>query len=210
MRSFGAYYLGVILRPRRSFDALVHDQRALRFGFYAIGLNAIAYTLVYVFLTIGGGAPSAFVPWLAIPAEDYYFYNRYLLAPSMFAAWLLAAAVAQLASRGLGGAGRFEDLLAVFGFGIGVASLASLAHDLPDTFLGAVGLLDLRAYEVALNSPTVWRAILLTLYGLSGVWFLVLFPKGVAAAQGLSAPRSILVGALAYAAYQGVFVIFNR
>ena len=54
--------------------------------------------------------------WLAIPAEEYYRWNLYLLPPSMFAGWLLASAVVQLASRPLGGVGRFEDTVAALGF----------------------------------------------------------------------------------------------
>jgi hypothetical protein len=63
---------------------------------------------------------------------------------------------------------------------------------------------------VALNSPTMWRTILWILYGLSLIWFLVLFPKGVGAAPRLRRSPAILVGVLAYLMYQGVFMIFNR
>lgn len=190
--------------------ALAEDDRRLGLGAKALALNAFLYTLVYVFLTIGKGAPSVFTPFLAIPKETYYHYNRFMLAPSMFLAWIAAAGVAQLLSRPLGGKGRFEDNLAVFGFATIVPSLASLLHDLPDSLLGALGLLDLRAYEVTLNSPTVWRGILLTLYGLSILWFLVLYPLGLAAAQRLRPTAAILAGVPAYLAYQGIFVIFNR
>ena len=183
---------------------------ALRFGAYALAINVLFYTLVYVFLTIGGGAPSAFKPFLAIPAERYYFYNRFFLAPSMVGCWILAAGVGQLLSRPFGGKGTFEDTLSVLGFAIGIASLASLLHDLPDTFLGAIGVLDLKAYEVALNSPTIWRTILWILYGGSMVLFLYLFPKAIAAAQRIKPLPAVLVGVVAFATYQGVFVIFNR
>ncbi len=128
----------------------------------------------------------------------------------MFGCWILAAGTAQLLSRLFSGKGSFEDTLSVFGFGISIASLASLLHDFPDTFLGAIGVLNLREYEVALNSPTIWRAILLTLYGLSVVWFLFLFPKGIGAAQRIKRGQAVLVGVVAYFVYQGVFVIFNR
>jgi hypothetical protein len=95
-------------------------------------------------------------------------------------------------------------------FAISIACLASLAHDLPDSFLGAIGLLNQRAYEVALNSPTIWRTILLTLYGLSILWFIVLFPKAIGAAQRIRRGPGVFVGVLAYLVYQFVFVIFNR
>jgi hypothetical protein len=210
LKSFKDYYLGVIFRPARTFEALLADERRLKFGLLALLIGVVLYTLVYVFLTIGGGAPSSFTPWLAIPKEVYYYYNRFFLAPSMFMGWILAAGVAQLLSRPFGGKGSFEDTLSVFGFGISIASLVSLTHDLPDTFLGAIGLLNLKEYEVALNSPTIWRTILWILYSLYFILFFVLFPKGVGAAQRLRSGPAVLVGLLAALVYLVVFVIFNR
>ena len=64
MNSLGSYYLGSRLRPRRTFDALLADPRRLRFGLLAVAINAVLYPLVYVFLTMRGGAPSTFTPWL--------------------------------------------------------------------------------------------------------------------------------------------------
>jgi hypothetical protein len=210
MRAFASYYLGTILRPRRTFDALMTDPRRLTYGALAVALSAVLYSLVYIFLTLGGGAPSSFTPWLAIPKDVYYFYNRFFLAPSIFLGWILAAGVAHLLSKPFGGRGAFEDTLSALGFGISVACLPALLHDLPDSFLGAIGVLDLRAYEVALNSPTIWRTILLTLYTLYAIWFLVLFPKGVGAAQRIGRGPALLVGVVAFVVYQGFFLIFNR
>jgi hypothetical protein len=186
------------------------DPRRLRFGLLALTINAVLYTLVYFFLSAGNGAPSTFKPWLAIPSEVYFDYNRFILAPSMFASWILAAGVAQLLSRAFSGNGCFEDNLSVFGFAIGIASLASLLHDLPNTFLGALGVINTREYEVALNSPTIWRTILWILWGLYLLLFLILFPKGIGAAQRIRRRQAIFVGVLAFIVYQGVFLIFNR
>jgi len=210
LKSFKDYYFGTILRPRRTFEALMADPRRLKFGLFALLINAFLYTLVYVFLSLRGGAPSTFTLWLAIPKDVYYFYNQFFLAPSMFLCWIAAAGVAQLLSRPFSGKGSFEDTLSVLGFGISIACLASLLHDLPDTFLGAIGLLDLRAYEVALNSPTIWRTILWFFYILSAVLFVVLFPIGIRAAQRLKRGPAILVGIPAFIVYQFIFLIFNR
>ena len=209
-REFWGYYLGTITRPRRTFDALIADDRRLRFGLIALALNAFLYNLVYIFLSAGGGAPSSFAPWLAISREDYYFYNQFWVAPSMFAACILAAGVAQLLSRPFGGRGSFEKTLSTFGFATAIACIASLLHDLPDSFMIVIGVLDPRWYEEQLNSATIWRVILLTLYGLSILWFCVLFPKGVGAAQRLRTGPAVAVGLSAYVVYQFVFVIFNR
>jgi len=210
MSSFKDYYLGTLLRPRRTFDALMADERRLRFGLLAIAINAVLYTFVYVFLTIGGGAPSGLQPWLAIPTDVYYSYERFMLAPSMFGCWILSAGVAHLLSKLFSGKGSFEDTLSAFGFAITIASLISLLHDLPETFLGAVGLIDLRWYEAAVNAPTIWRIVLWIFYGPSIVVFFILFPKAVGASQRLKPAPAILIGVLAYLVYQFVFVIFNR
>jgi hypothetical protein len=210
LKSFKDYYFGTIFRPRRTFEALMADSRRLKFGLIALLLNTFLYTLVYVFLTKAGGAPSSFTPFLAIPKDVYYFYDQFILAPSMFLCWIAAAGTAQLLSHLVSGKGSFEDTLSVLGFAISIACLASLLHDLPDSFLGAVGLLDQQAYELALNSPTIWRTILWFLYGLSAVLFVVLFPTGIRAAQRIKLRPAILVGIPAFIVYQFIFLIFNR
>jgi hypothetical protein len=205
-----AYYIGSLLRRRRTFDRLLTDPRRLQLGALAVAVSAALYTLVYVFLTIGGGAPSAFKPFLAIPVDLYYSYNRFIVAPSMFRCWILAAGVAQLLSHPFSGKGTFEDMLSTLSFAIAIALLVSMLHDLPESFLGAVGLLDFRWYEAAVNSPTVWRVVLWFFYGGSILVFLVLFPKAVGAAARLPRGPAILIGVLSYLLYQGVFLVFNR
>lgn len=189
---------------------LLEDDRRLRFGFIAIMINMILYTWVYVNLTIGGGAPSSFTPWLAIPKEQYYFYDRFLLAPSMFICWLSSAAFIQLTSKLFGGKGTFEDTVSVLGFAIGLSCLASLLHDFPDSLLGALGILDLKEYEIVLNSPTVWRTILWICYGSSFVLFVILFWKTVQVVQKLRPLRSFLIGLFGFVLYQTLFLVFNR
>lgn len=208
--SFKDYLVGTLIQPRRTYALLLHDERRLKFGLAAITINAVVYTLVYVFLTIGGGAPSSFTPWLAIPKDMYYFYNRFWLAPSMFGCWILAAGVAHLLSRFLSGEGSFEDTLSVFGFGITIATFFSALHDFTDSFLGAIGLLDLRWYEVTLNSPTIWRTILLTLYGIALLMLLAQLILGVRSVQKIKLRHALWIGSFAAVVYQVLFMVFNR
>jgi hypothetical protein len=208
--TFGQYYRGVLLRPTATLTALMTDERRLRFGATALGIGLFLYTWVYVNLTIGGGAPSAFEPWLAIPKDIYYFYNQFMLAPSMVAGWILAAGIVQLASKMFGGRGSFEETLSCLGFAISISCFASLAHDLPDTFLGAIGLLDLREYEVALNSPTIWRTILWICYGTYFVLFFFLFWKVTQVVQKIRPVPAFLIGSGAFIAYQTLYLVFNR
>lgn len=208
--SFKDYLFGTILHPRRTFTLLLSDERRLKFGTAAILINAIVYTFVYIFLTMGGGAPSSFAPWLAVPKDVYYFYNRFWLAPSMLGGWILAAGVAHLLSRLVSGKGSFEDTLSVFGIGITIATFISALHDVPDSFLGAIGLLDLKWYEVALNSPTIWRTILLTLYGIALLVLVIQLIFGTAVVQKIKRRHALWIGFTAAVVYQVVFLVFNR
>jgi hypothetical protein len=63
---------GTLHHPRRTFDRLLQDERRLKFGFFAMLLTATVYIFVYIFLTMAGGAPSSFEPFLAVPKEVYY------------------------------------------------------------------------------------------------------------------------------------------
>lgn len=208
--SFKDYYVGTIVRPRETFDALMADDRRLRYGIIALAINAQLYTLVYVFLSSGGAVPASMKPWLAIPAASYYHFNEFFLAPSMFICWILGAGVAQLLSRAASGIGSFEDMLGVLGFGISIACLPALLVDLPVSFLGAVGALNLSQVEGTLNSPGLWHEVAMLLYSLSITWSAVLFYIGIRAVQRIGRGASIIVGAFAYLAYEVVFVVFNR
>jgi hypothetical protein len=210
LRSFGDYYLGVFLKPRQTFDALMSDNRRLMFATLAVLIPAALYTLFYFMASAAGGAPSTFKPWLAIPSEVYYQYDRFFLAPSMLMSWIMAAAVAQLLSRLFSGKGSFEDNLSVFGFGISVASWSLLVHDLTDGFLGFIGVINMQAYELALNTPTTWRTIFWCLSAVYFVWYPLLFSKGIGASQRMRRGPAIFVGITAFIVYQFVFLIFNR
>jgi hypothetical protein len=208
--SFIHYLFGTLLHPRRTFDRLLQDERRLKFGFYAMLISVVTYTLVYIFLTMGGGAPSSFTPWLAVPKDVYYYYTRFWLAPSMLGCWILSAGVAYLLSRLVSGKGSYDDTLGVFGFGITMATFFSALHDLPDSFLGGIGLLDLRWYEVQLNTPTIWRTILYTLYGIAIILLFVYLIIGVAKAQKIKFVHALWIGFISAMAYQVVFLVFNR
>ncbi len=208
--SFLAHYGRIALRPRAGFHALLGDPRRLRWGALALLSTALLYTLVYVFLVLGRGRPTVFHPFLAIDPEQYYQWNVWFVAPSMVMCWLVASSVAQLLARGLGGRGSFEDTAAVVGMGTSIASWWTLGHDLVTTFLGATGVIDQRAYEDAMSSPTVFRTMLWGLMAAYLVAFVALYACGVRMAHQLSRARALVVGAVGFAVYQGVFVIFNR
>jgi hypothetical protein len=208
--SFGSLYTRTFLRPAAALSAVAQHPRGLQLGAIAVAITAALYTAIYFFLAHNDGRPTVFTPWLAIPAEDYYRYNFWLNAPSILLAWVAASGFTQLAARALGGRGSFEQTLAVLGFGLSVATWWTGLHDLITTFLGFVGVIDQRAYEDAMSSPTPARTLLWVLMLGYLVWFVMLFSKGVSAVHRLSLPRSLAAGTLGFGIYQLVFLIFNR
>lgn len=207
-RTFSAYYKDAAIRPRAAFHGIVQDPKGMLFGFFAVLISATLYTLVYVFLIFGGGQP--FKPLLPIPLEEYYRYNVFFCAPSMFLGWMLASGLVHLLSRPFSSSGTFTQTMSVLGFGISIASWTTGIHDLTTSFLGAVRIIDQHEYEIALNTPTVWRTLLWIQMTAYLVWFLFLFSLGVKTVYGFNWGKAFLAGLFAFVVYQGFFLIFNR
>ena len=165
---------------------------------------------MYVMLYLGHGAPSTFTPWLNIPKEQYYFYNMFLVAPSMILAWFAAAAYVQVVSRALGGNGTFEATLALLGLSISVAMWTTLLHDLTMSFLSATQIIDARQHEIAMNTPTVWRTILWVCFAAYFFAFTALFYKTVRVVHKSGRIASFLIGFSGFLLFQVIFLIFNR
>jgi len=67
MTKFLKTYLQTFVNPKKTFEGLLTHEKYFSLGFVYILIPIIAYTLMYIFLTIGNGAPSVLTPWLNIP-----------------------------------------------------------------------------------------------------------------------------------------------
>ncbi len=200
----------MFLHPNRAFDSILKHNYFLRYGLIALLIPAVGYTLFYAMAYSAGGAPSTFKPWLALPIEKYFFYDIFLTVPGYFISFLVAGGVVHLVSKLFNGKGSYEATLTVLGFGIGVASWSAMIHDLPDAILGFVGMIDMKAYEQALNSPTIWRTIWMILYGGYFIWFPILFAKGISLSQKIPIMNAIPIAITGFISFQTVLLIFIR
>jgi len=207
---FWSYYKGVFLRPAATMRELVSDGRKLKFGVYAILIPAIGYTLFYFMAWKAGGSPSTFKPWLAIPIEKYFFWDLFLTIPAYFVSILLSTSVLYLLSKLMGGSGSWDDTFSVLALSAGVATWSTMLHDLTDSLLGFIGIINMKHYELLLNTPTFWRALLWTLFLIYFAWFFVLFIKGIKESQKLSWFKSVIVGILGVVVYQVMLLVFIR
>ncbi len=210
MESFIATYLRTIYKPRKVFEQLITKDRLLRYGLIYITIPIVFYTVMYIFLTIADGAPSTLTPWLNISKENYYSINRFLLAPSMLICWVTATSFIQISSRLLGGTGTFEQTLSAIALSISIAMWGGLIHDLPMSFLSAVGIIDAKQHEIDMNSPTIFRTLLWICYSIYLIAFFVLFSLAVRVAHKLNWLKSIVLGSLAFIIFQLIFLVFNR
>lgn len=207
---FYSAYFRMFYKPQSTFRWVFENNLGLRYGFFAILVPAIGYTLFYIMAWYAGGSPSTFKPWLSLPIEHYFKYDIFLTLPGYYLSWIGASATVYLISRLLGGPASFDHMLAVIGFGIGIATWSSMLHDLTDAFLSTIGVIDMREYEKLLNGPTFWRGLLLTLYVLYFIWFMTLFTLGIRVAQRFSFLKSAVIALIGLAVFQIILLLFIR
>lgn len=208
MSTFFTLYASTFLKPETTFKRLVGEDRKIYLGLTAVLITAFLYSFVYFFLILGGGLP--FKPWLAIPLESYYRYNLLLCAPTMILGWILAAGTVHTATRLVTTNGSFDKILSCFGFGLGISSWTTGIHDFVTSLLGAIQVIDQREYEMALNSPTIWRAFLWIQMAAYLIAFILLFSKSVRVVYKMNVWQSILFGTFGFLIYQLFFLVFNR
>lgn len=207
---FFRLYFGLMIHPSKYFPQLLINDHKLRYGLQAFLIPSLGYTLFYVMAWKAGGAPSAFKPWLAIPMEEYFKYGILLALPGYFISWITAAGTVHLLSRAFGSRSDFNNTLVVLGFGIGIVTWSSLAHDLIDAFLALTGVIQMSEYERMLNEPTFWRYLLFTLYIIYFIWFIALFFKGLRNVHRLKAGHLYLMSVTGLIVFQSVLLIFIR
>jgi hypothetical protein len=77
--SFISLYISMFTKPAKTFEQLLSSGNKLSYGFYAILVPAVGYTLFYLMAWNAGGSPSTFMPWLNLPVEKYFMYDIFLV-----------------------------------------------------------------------------------------------------------------------------------
>lgn len=210
MKTLISDYFQTVYKPQKTFQEMIIKDNLYKRSLVFISIPIVCYSLMYIFLTIANGAPSTLTPWLNISKENYYSINRFLLAPSMIICWFTATSFIQVVSRLLGGTGTFEQTLSTISLRISIAMWGALIHDLPMSFLSAVGVIDANQHEIAMNSPTIFRTILWICYSIYFIAFFILFPISVRVVHKINWIKSITIGSSAFIIFQTIFLIFNR
>ena len=119
---------------------MLADPHHLRYGTQAVFLIAIFYTFTVIGLTVNH-ASVATPPVIAIPVQDYYFWQSFFTLPVFVFAWILAAGLAHLLSKFFMGSGTFEGTVAVLGFALWLLGFVTWSVETVITVLTLVGVM---------------------------------------------------------------------
>lgn len=194
--------------PKRFARNLTTDPKAVQTGFRNVLAVAILYEAAILLWALG--ADGVTLPaFLRIPEEQYYFYELVFLIPLFFLTWLLAASIAYVASKALGGRGSFDPLLGGFGVAIAISAYFTLIPDYIQGVLWTSGWVPFREYQELTGSGIlhviVWAYMLA--YTLC---HLILYGITVSQTQNLSRTRSAVVALVSFLGSFAVWITFAR
>ena len=102
-----------IYRPVSGIQLLISNHKKLNYAITIFLFLGIIYT-ISVQLAYSRGLGAAVDPFLKIPAEDYYHYQRYWQIVFFFITTILFAGIVRLLSEIIKGEGNFINLFCLF------------------------------------------------------------------------------------------------
>ncbi len=192
-KKFWSYCWGTIACPRGTFKYTTGEGNKVAYGFAAVMVLSILYS-VSVLIGYGKGlSPVGYEPFLRIPAESYYLWQTFFTIPVGLIGWILFVGSAQLLSRTLGGQGTFEDSLAVLGF--------PFILMLP---FGWFPEMMVMSFAPEWWGTPAWGTTDLVLVGVSTLWFLIASAIALRQAQNLSLSRAVFAALVSLVPVMGV------
>jgi hypothetical protein len=180
---------------------------AVAYGLLAVA--AVGYSIVAWVLSLARALPMP-DPYLRIPDAAYFHWGAFFYAPVILTAWLLAAGVMHLVSRGLRGTPGFDELLRATAFATGLGTLGTLVPDLVTSPLRALGVIDEHVWEDSILRHGGWFTFTwVTVVVYLGL-FLVAYPLAVRQATRLAGWRAAATGVIGFIVFQGFEYVFIR
>ena len=66
-KKFWSLYIRMFYKPKSTFEVVFESEKALKFGFFAILIPTIGYTLFYIMALFAGGSPSTWTSGRSFP-----------------------------------------------------------------------------------------------------------------------------------------------
>jgi len=208
-RGFLHYLGGTVVAPRRTFAELADDPHAVRRGFEAILLIGALYTLTVAGLAYSNTAAFA-PPAIALPRATYYRYEVFFALLVTALGWILAAGIAHLAARPLGGTGTFEATLATLGFAFTLANFVTWIPETVGTVLNLTGTVPTAEWIRISSEPGFWYWFAQLYQWVAVAWMVFLAIVAVWQAEKLRLWQGALAGLVSVVTFMAGMLVFIR
>lgn len=204
MKLFG-YSLRIAYQPIQTIEALLQDRQRVAYAAISLLLLGLLYTITVV-IGYSRGFGAVTTPLLAIPAEEYYYWEAFFMIPVYFVAVILFAGIGRILALWLGGKGSFDDIFAIFALAFLLPTLLFLW--LPETalivFFPDQRLTPLGGFELLPLWVDIARQIL------GGAWPVIVAIVGIKISQRLNWVQSIGIATLATIPTVAMILVFIR
>jgi hypothetical protein len=194
--------------PVKSMRRLLEEPRPARRAAQAVLAVGILYALTSVALAAAGAVPLA-PAFLKLRAENYYFWQMFLIIPVILLAWILVSGVVRLLLRKEPGCASFDRTAALTGVALAVSLFVAW---IPSGLTAVLMVMGMSQEELAemLSQPGLWQTFYLACYIVSALGAAALLVLAARLSQRKAKVRSTAVGIAAAALLAGLFVIFIR
>lgn len=200
-----SYLLLPIHKPNEKLQLLIHDQRKVVYGFISLLLIGILYTIT-VYIGYRNGFGAVVTPFLAIPAEDYYFWEPFFALPVFILIAIVFAGLCRLVALIFNGNGSFENIFSIYCLSITLPMFLTMW--LPESTL-IIFFASQRATELGgFRIFPIWIDALRQIIGI--VWPLIITILGIKLSERMNWGKSILVAIIAFIPTSLLMIIFIR
>lgn len=200
-----SYILIPIYQPRAKLQSFLNDTSKVLYAFMALFTLGILYTItIYIGYRHGFGA--VVKPFLAIPAEQYYFWETFFALPVFLMIAIVFAGLCRLIAHIFNGSGSFENIFSIYCISITLPMFLTMW--LPESML-IIFFPSQRATELGgFKIFPVWIDALRQIAGI--VWPLIITVMGIKISERMNWGKSILAAIIAFVPTALLIVIFIR
>ena len=191
------FFLLPIYQPIKGIQSLLENKRKITYSISIFLFLGIIYT-ISVQLAYMKGLGANVEPFIKIPANEYYFWQRFYQIPFFFITSIIFAGTVRLLSIAFSGKGRYEDLFCIFA--IAQTFPMFITMWIPETI-----------YFVFFSKATVmpiWFDISRQIIGI--LWPLVIMILGISVIEKIKWYQSLIVTLIASVPTVLLMVIFIR
>lgn len=206
---FLIYFLKTIIHPKTSLENLVNDPKKLRYGFFSTLLIGILYTLVVTGLAIKK-VSIVTEPWIAIPAESYYFWSIFFCIPLFLILWIISAALIQIFAHLFKGSGQFEQSLSIMGFSFAIPMFLTLVPEFIITIIILVSPMEMIQLRTAIVKNIFLNVFFIVYQPLALFCYCFFYSISSYVVHKLKIWQSIIVGIVTVIIVGFISIIFIR